>query len=468
MKKRKSLRLYLSLSSMVPIFVTLLLIAFSANPLVRVQFDRYLAARQENTAQRLASAVAGQFDDAHPGWNLDYLHGYGMYALNEGYIMKIRDSAGDMVWDAENHDMTLCHSIMASMTAQTQQQHPGQRVETVTRTYPLTSLGGNEIGQVEISYVTPDVASQYDLLFLQSLNRILLIACLLGLLGAVFAGFLIARRISAPLHEVTSLTEEIAGGNYAIRLTSRTAIQEVDVLKQSVNLMADRLQADKENARRLTSDVAHELRTPLSNMHSYLEAMEEGVWEPTTERIGACRKEAERITGLVGQLETLHRSETALQASAPESVNLIHLCQSVSDTFSRQMEARDVHCEVVGESLTLPVEKEKLIQVLTNLLGNAVKYSPDHAEITLRVAREEQGASICVEDHGIGIPPADLPHIFERFYRTDLSRSRQTGGAGIGLSIVQAIVQSQGWEIRVQSEEGIGSTFTVLLPGVPA
>ncbi|MBR2288128.1 MAG: GHKL domain-containing protein, partial [Clostridia bacterium] len=202
--------------------------------------------------------------------------------------------------------------------------------------------------------------------------------------------------------------------------------------------------------------------------HSYLEAMEEGVWEPTTERIGACRKEAERITGLVGQLETLHRSETALQASAPESVNLIHLCQSVSDTFSRQMEARDVHCEVVGESLTLPVEKEKLIQVLTNLLGNAVKYSPDHAEITLRVAREEQGASICVEDHGIGIPPADLPHIFERFYRTDLSRSRQTGGAGIGLSIVQAIVQSQGWEIRVQSEEGIGSTFTVLLPGVPA
>ncbi|MBQ9308623.1 MAG: HAMP domain-containing histidine kinase, partial [Clostridia bacterium] len=291
---------------------------------------------------------------------------------------------------------------------------------------------------------------------------------LLGLLAAVFAGFLIARRISAPLHEVTSLTEEIAGGNYAIRLTSRTAIQEVDVLKQSVNLMADRLQADKENARRLTSDVAHELRTPLSNMHSYLEAMEEGVWEPTTERIGACRKEAERITGLVGQLETLHRSETALQSSAPESVDLIRLCQSVSDTFSRQMDARDVHCGVVGESLTLPVEKEKLIQVLTNLLGNAVKYSPDHAEITLRVAREKQGASISVEDHGIGIPPADLPHIFERFYRTDLSRSRQTGGAGIGLSIVQAIVQSQGWEIRVQSEEGIGSTFTVLLPGVPA
>lgn len=461
---KRSLRFQLSMSSVAVVLLTVCVISLSANLLIQRQFDRYITDQQAVHCEGLADSIAAQYGAAEGGWNLDYIHGFGMYALNDGYIIKVTDGAGNVVWDAENHDMTLCHSVMNQIMADMRTRRPSARAQWVTHDHPLTDAAGNTIGTAEISYYTPNYANDYDYAFLRALNGILAATGLVALLAALLAGTLMARRIARPITAATELTRQISAGNYAIRLEAASSSRELEMLTDSVNQMAQDLDEQEARKRRLTTDVAHELRTPLANITAYLEAMAEGVWEPTPQRLKDCYDESLRISGIVAQLEALHRSEASAEAPRPETFDPLALCEAVRGAFSRQLEEGGQTCAVEGDACEIRTDRGKLHQILYNLVSNAVKYSPAGARITMTVRRAGSETRISVADEGIGIPAEELPRVFERFYRTDLSRSRKTGGAGIGLAIAKAHAEALGGRIEAESEVGRGSRFTVVLP----
>ena len=503
MKQRLSTQLALRFGMIV--FVTIALISVSANVLIRHQFEKNISERQRTFSEELAGALVSQYNDATEAWNLDYIHGFGMYALKEGYILKVYDRNGKVVWDAENHDMTACHQVMKEISTRMQEKRPDLDGNFVTHRYELkrstllkrVSNQGNDqehgqennqenaqktgqenaqehaqkhvqehvtIGYLDVSYYSPYYFSESDFAFLDSMNRILLIVGISSMVGAVGAGVILARRLSVPITKMTEITGKISEGNYAIRFESEVQTQELAELSSAVNQMAESLERQEILRRRLTSDVAHELRTPIANVSSYLEAIIEGVWEPTADRLQNCYEELGRISALIGDLERLRQIENENMRLEKEKVDLLELAQSVRSAFEPEFENKHLTCTVTGEKTMMLGDPKRLHQAIFNLVSNAIKYSNEYGEIQIAVHEQEESAIVEVSDQGIGISQDDLPLIFERFYRTDRSRNRKTGGAGIGLTITKAIVQAHGGKIVAESRENHGSKFVMTLP----
>lgn len=460
---RRRLSTQLSLGFALIVFIAISLISLTANLLISRQFEKYMAEQQSSFSQDMAALLAPQYDSGADAWNLDYIHGFGMYALEDGYIIKLYDRDGGVVWDAENHDMSLCHQIMLEISTQMEEKRPGIDGEFLTHRYDLKQSGAI-VGYLDVSYYSPYYLNEYDFQFLSALNWILFAVGLLSIVGAAAAGVILARRLSAPIAKTTHVTREISEGNYAIRFESTVRIQELDELSRAVNQMAERLETQEALRRRLVSDVAHEVRTPITNVSFQLEAIAEGVLEPTPERLQNCCGELHRISNLVTDLEGLRQIESENLMLEKKPVNLLELAQAVQAAFEPELTRKRLTCQVEGQAAVVMGDQKRLHQVLFNLVSNAVKYSGEGGRISVRVADGAETAVLTVEDQGIGIAEQDLPLIFERFYRTDRSRSRRTGGAGIGLTIVKAIVHAHGGTVAVDSEVGRGSSFVVTLP----
>lgn len=239
---------------------------------------------------------------------------------------------------------------------------------------------------------------------------------------------------------------------------------ELSELGNAVNHMAESLDNQEMLRRRLTSDVAHELRTPVANVSSNIEAIIEGVFEPTNERLSSCYNELERITGIITELEKLRQIEGENMILHIGHVDIYELAKEVKLIFENEMSKKNIRCDIIGEHIDVCVDKDKMSQVLNNLISNAVKYTDNYGNIQITVIQENENVVITVEDNGCGMDDNDIPYIFERFYRTDKSRNRSTGGAGIGLTITRAIVQLHGGTIHVESKKGVGSLFKVTIP----
>lgn len=461
--RHSSLRTVIAVRFAALVLAVIFLVSIVSNLLISRQFEKYVEEQQSTRAEELAQNLSWQYDRASAGWNLDYIHGLGMYALNEGYIIRLFDADGAVLWDAENHDMTLCHQMMDTITYRMQENRPDLEGDFVIHRFDLEQ-GGSVVGFLDVSYYTPYYFDENDFQFITALNRILVAVGIISLLGAAAMGAVLAGTITKPVIKAAEITRQISEGDYATRFRDDVRIQELSELARSVNQMAEALEKQEKLRKRLTSDVAHELRTPVANVASYLEAILEGVWEPTPERLQSCYDELERISGLVSDLERLHQAEDENLRLQKTRADLLELARFVERNFETQMEQKQLACTVEGDHAEIFADCGRIQQVLTNLISNAVKYSNEGGNIRILVAQSEDGAVIRVEDDGIGIAPEEQELIFERFYRTDRSRNRKTGGAGIGLAIVKTIVQAHGGRITVESGEGRGSSFIVTLP----
>lgn len=460
---RRKLSTQLSAGFVLIVFIAVLLISLSANILINHQFEKYVAEQQKSFSEKMADVLTPQYDANKNQWNLDYIHGFGMYALRDGYIIKLYDRKENVVWDAENHDMTLCNQTMKEISTRMEKKRPELNGDFLTYRYHLKQ-NRKIVGYLDVSYYSPYYFNDNDFRFLDSLNHILFIVGALSMTGAAIAGMILAKRLSAPITRTTEITREVSEGNYAIRFESDVQIQELAELTKAVNQMAENLESQETIRKRLTSDVAHELRTPIANVSSHLEAMIEDVWEPTKERLQNCYDELGRISNLIFDLEKLREMENENMILDKESVDLLELSQTVQTAFEPELNNQQITCAVTGKSSIVLGDQRRLYQAISNLVSNAVKYSIEGGNIQIYVRDGIEEVQWIVEDQGIGIPERDLPFIFERFYRTDRSRNRKTGGAGIGLTIVKAIVQAHKGKIEVESEEGHGSRFTVTLP----
>ena len=270
-------------------------------------------------------------------------------------------------------------------------------------------------------------------------------------------------------------TQRIAQGQRDVIIGEKTRVRELDGIASSVNDLSRALGEQEALRRRLTADMAHELRTPLATLQSHLEALIDGVWQPDPARLAGLHEEILRINRLVSALQQLARYEGDDGGLNRSATDIGALVAGIVRNHEPQFHEKGVALEFApvtvhprGAVATLAVDPDKLSQAVINLLSNALKYTPAGGAVDVSVDVSPSGTEIRVADTGIGIPSQDIPRVFERFYRADNSRSRATGGAGIGLSIAKAIVESHGGTISAASQPGRGSEFLITLPPAPA
>jgi len=342
----------------------------------------------------------------------------------------------------------------------------GARNYTNSSVTPLPLTDEQEsLGEV---YIIPDLTAEPYVTFRKlsaSTSRFLLVGGSLAIAIALLLTFVLSRRITSPIGVLARAARRLGRGDLSQRVQLKGE-GEVAALAQAFNSMAADLEHAEQLRRNLVADVAHELRTPLSNIQGYLEAIRDRVIKPDASTIRSLNEEVALLSRLVDELQELSLAEAGELKLVYQAEDITKLVKQAVTPWQPKVAAKEISL-----SLDLPdnlppvnIDWQRVNQVLHNLLENAVAYT--HKGGTINVAATTQGdwVEVCVSDTGEGIPDEDLPNIFERFYRVDKSRARVTGGSGLGLTIAKRLVEAHGGTITVQSKLGKGSRFSFTLP----
>jgi len=313
----------------------------------------------------------------------------------------------------------------------------------------------------------PDLAQSLEENLQSAFNEVLLIGTATAVIAAVGISIFTARRITTPIQAMMRVSQHIAAGNYSERVTATTQ-DELGAFAQSLNQMAETLEHTEQRRIELIGNVAHELRTPLAGIKSTLEGLIDGVLPANPATWSDMQSEVTRLQRLVYDLEELSRVEAGQITLERRTVVLADLIRMATERLRSQFEDKGVALEIaVPSAVTVQVDTARITQVLLNLLGNALQYTPSGGAVTMKAWAVAHQVSIAIHDTGIGIAPEQLPHLFERFYRADKSRARVGGGSGIGLTIAKHLITAHGGNIWAASPGiGQGSTFTFTLAAV--
>ncbi len=301
--------------------------------------------------------------------------------------------------------------------------------------------------------------------FVQLVNRAFAAALGISLLVAVLLSWVTARRILRPVQTLTAATRQMGQGDLSIRVAVRGK-DELAELGQSFNQMAADLAHQEELRRHLAADVAHELLTPLTAVRGHLEAVQDGLLEPTPEVINSLHGEVMLLDKLIADLQELSLAEAGQLHLDMQPVSLVEIIMGAVTAVSPQLVARNLALTThLPDNLPLiELDARRMGQVFRNLLGNAIKYSDPGGQLTVTAWQSGDELLVSVRDTGTGIAPEHLPYVFDRFYRADPSRARDTGGSGLGLAIVKGVVEAHHGRVWADSVLGVGSTFTISLP----
>lgn len=460
--KKMSLRAKLSMAFMLLAVVVFLLIMVFANFIMKKQFAAYTVTRLEQTIQDTVSLIENRLKSPE-GFDESTLEDIGVNALSNGLMLRVTDAKGTVIWDAWEHNNGFC-SEMLQNTAHNMQSYDNSFQGGYQEESHSIEVNGQTVGSVDVGYYGPYFYSDADIQFLQALNGFLTIAAGVSLLVCLLLGTLMAKRLTQPIASVIDTAGRIAKGDFGSRITKQSNTTEIARLTESINSMAEELGIQERLRKRLTADVAHELRTPLATLQSHMEAMIDGVWAAEPRRLASCHEEILRLSKLVEELQTLSWYDDENLKLHKEPFEMSELIRRILLNFESEFQKKGIALEFVGSEIWVEADRDKISQVLVNLISNGLKYTHEGGKVRIDIRGTIDMVFIVVSDTGIGIPESDIPYIFERFYRTDKSRSRATGGAGIGLTIVKSIVEAHGGSIAVQSTVNRGSVFTVTLP----
>jgi signal transduction histidine kinase len=326
-------------------------------------------------------------------------------------------------------------------------------------------VNGKQVGTLLMAHLQPWLTPE-ESLYLQRTNMALVYATLVGLLVAVIMGVLLALTLVRPLRALTTAAQNITQGHLEqeVKVTSS---DEIGQLAHSFNQMSQEVARVNLLRRQMTADIAHDLRTPLTVIAGYIEAMQDGVLQPTPERLALIYDEIRRLQDLVGDLRTLSLADSGELSIHPQQLSPRYLLERAIAPYERHIQEQKIVLQTQANE-NLPeiwVDESRMMQIFGNLISNALRYTPEEGMITLTANKVEETIEMTIQDTGKGIAAEDLAHIFERFFRSDPSRFTESGeSSGLGLAIAKALVEAQGGKISAESEIGMGTTIRLVFP----
>lgn len=439
---------------LVSIAVSLITIISSVVVLSAVWNQHFQSYTRENV-QRVADGTAAAIADGYEQSNGDWYGGAlsaatSASSLYDSVYLQVRTIDGTIVYDDRANDVLGSADVKedGSNVASAPIMVDGEKVGTV-----LVRVPGSET-----------LLTKFDEDFRDKSYNAMIFAALIALIIAMVMGAIFARTIAAPVKKITNAAKALKEGDYSAR-TGMTGSDEIARLGNMFDLMADSVESNRKLERRLVTDVAHELRTPLMAIQSTVEAMIDGVFKPDAERLETLNSEVQRLSRLVDALLKLSRLESRTKPIEQKKVDLTEMLSSVVQTHQAYIHDAglnlefeyDPHVYVFGDA-------DLLRQATANLISNAVRYTPEGGTITIMARKGDLMGQIVVKDTGIGLTPEEAKLVFQRFWRADSGRARATGGLGIGLSVVKEIVeQHNGW-VRVEGRPNEGACFTIYIP----
>jgi len=425
------------------------LTAILVNLAFGIRFASYLEQQQQTRQAQLVAGLADSYTRMGE-WNTADLRSLESLALMDGGTLQLVDTDGQTVWDLStgaSGQMAALHRRMMGSGPLGLAQHLPIRVNG--------SLVGTAIVRLPEAGLLPQ-----DVAFRSSVNRALLVGGILAGLVALGLGAILARKATAPARELTRVARALAAGDRSERVESEGP-DEFGEMGRAFNSMANTIEEEDRLRRAFAADVAHELRTPLTILRTQIEGMQDGVVEPASPSLASLHEEALRLTRLVADLETMASADAAGFSLVRQPVNLGLLLEDAAREYAGPYEAEEVRLRTNAADITMEGDPTRIRQVVTNLLSNALKFTPPGGEVRVALRPEGGSAVIEVSDTGPGISPEELPHVFDRFFRGGGARA---GGSGIGLTVARELVRAHGGELDVTSEPGHGATFTVRLP----
>jgi heavy metal sensor kinase len=383
--------------------------------------------------------------------------------VNDRFIRITREGGGDLYVSGPPHDGTFVPTDVPTLGPAA-----FDREGVFERKVALPS-GSLLIGAVASRHyvVEVGVSTARTEETLQQVLSLLAYGLPIGVLIAVSGGFVLVRRALNPVNQIAHKAEDISQHNLSERLPVVHSGDELEHLSISLNNMIARLEDAIQTSKQFVADASHELRTPLTVLRGELESLAQDALlkAQTRESLGSLLEEVDRLTEVVESLLALSRLDAGEAISERVRFDLAELVTTTAEQMSLLAEDKQIRVECdAAPDVFVEGDRSRMKQVVVNLLDNAIKYTHNGGNVLLRIARDGDTAVLEVVDNGIGIPTEALPHMFKRFFRVDDSRSREQGGAGLGLSIVKSICAAQGAEVDVTSRPGTGSCFRVRQP----
>lgn len=406
----------------------------------------------ETTAEQIADKyrATGQFDEftLTPARNA--------LSITEGVGMQVVDTKNTVVFDSSTSLQGVDGVVMPSMA-------PSQGRQNMARA-PIV-VGNQAIGTVRVwVYGSDSLLRSTDLEFRAKSYQAMILAAIVAILLASVFGYFFARNLVKPIKRLTATAEELANGNFSAR-ANLAGEDELSHFGKTFDTMAAAVERDRELERRLTTEVAHELRTPLMAIQATVEAMVDGVLPVDEERLVTVDSEVMRLSRLVNSLLKLSRLENRSNPNKQEIVNVGEVVADIIATHEAYVSESGLTLKYrADDDVVILGDPDLIRQATANLISNAVRYTDEGGSIYVRVKRGETMAKISVRDTGIGLTPEEARMVFQRFWRADSGRDRESGGLGVGLTVVKEIVKRHDGHIEVEGEKGKGACFTIFIP----
>nr|WP_250673910.1 HAMP domain-containing sensor histidine kinase [Paeniclostridium ghonii] len=466
MRNRKK---YISLNSqiliafsIIVILITLVIFMF-INLSFKNVFSKYVDYNNKEEVNHLVFDLQNVYKENK--WDVETIKLLGEDALRKGIALEVYDIDGNLVWSAFEDEKLLSNQTLNTIKKNMKsinQNWNGKLKEYKFDIYENEKLVGYErIIHYDSIYYMED-----DLEFLKMMNEFMLFISVISIISVIIISAIISKSISNPIKNVSQIAKVIGGGNYKNKLNYKSNIKEVNELTKSIDMLADELNKQELLRKQLTTDISHELRTPVTNIQGHLDAIIDGIWEATPERLISIREEVQRLGKLIGSLKNLSTFDSEVSKLNKSKTNLSNFIKNITYTYESKALEKNIKIEYNMEEVFAYIDKEKFSQVIVNILVNAIKYTRHGGNIFIKVYSYDDSVNISIKDNGIGIPKEELSYIFERFYRVDKSRSKDTGGIGVGLAIAKAIVNEHGGNILVYSKLEEGTEFIIKLANI--
>lgn len=432
---------------------SILLVTIFVNITVTNKFNHYMEEIQEKRYNRIVS----QFQEAYTK-EKKWTNETGLEIMHEAYMgnycLTLKDENKNIIWGMDPKELQNRDHLQSMFT-----QDSGV---FTTNTFEIKS-DGIVVGYVEIGQYSSVLLSKEDVNFITSINKSIIVSAIITLAITILLSLYFSKSFSNPIRDVSNMSVNLSKGDFDTKSSIESNIEELENLRNSINILANKLKYQDSLRKKLVSDISHEIRTPLNVLQNNLEAMIDGIFPVTPERLNNLNEEVIRFGKLINNLNVLKEFESESIKLIYEEISLNELISDLYKDYYMSAENKNIKFEYFidqNEDYLITGDKDKLKQVFINLISNSFKFTNINGHIKINLYSNTQDIIVEVIDDGIGINEEDLPYIFERLYRGDKSR-HQIEGSGIGLTIVKNIIQLHNARITVDSIEGEGTTVRI-------